>query len=166
MRLKKLKLSNDPKNYQNFTWNNLCCVLPIENVLKSNPNSTVTLTPNLNESFSMLRFLFGDVSICKHRTWQNSRNLRSFLSHPPRMISWELDKSHDFQTSFAFYRILKQFGHTFVVMFREQDVRNFWSVPGYSLTLDLITWISFFHYSNHLRFKFDLSKKNLLNKIN
>ena len=48
---------------------------------------------------------FGDSSVCKHRTWQFTRNLRNFLSQPPHMISWHLNKFHDFQTSFAFYRI-------------------------------------------------------------
>ena len=33
------------------------------------------------------------------------------------MISSDLDKSHGFQSSFEFYRILKQFRHTFVVIF-------------------------------------------------
>ena len=41
----------------------------------------------------------------KHRTWQLQQNLLKFLSQPPHMISWHLDKFHDFQTSFAFYRI-------------------------------------------------------------
>jgi len=44
-----------------------------------------------------------------------------------------------FQSSFA----LNQFLHTFVVMFREQDVWNFLWFPGYDLTLDSITWIPF-----------------------
>ena len=30
----------DPKNYQNFTLSNLCCLLPIQKVLNSNNNST------------------------------------------------------------------------------------------------------------------------------
>ena len=36
-----------------------------------------------------------------------------------------IDKSHDFQTSFAIFRILKSFGHTFVGAFYGQDVKNF-----------------------------------------
>ena len=48
---------------------------------------------------------FGDSSVCKHRTWQLARNLLNFLSQPPHMISWHLDKFHNFRTSFAFYRI-------------------------------------------------------------
>ena len=46
-----------------------------------------------------------DSSVCKHRTWQLAWNLRNFLSQSPHMISWHLDKFHDFRTSFAFYRI-------------------------------------------------------------
>ena len=37
--------------------------MSIQKVLKSNPNSTVTLTPNLTESFSTLRFFFWDTSV-------------------------------------------------------------------------------------------------------
>ena len=48
---------------------------------------------------------FGDSSVCKHRTWQLTRNLLKFLSQPAHMISWHLDKFYDFWTSFAFYRI-------------------------------------------------------------
>ena len=68
----------DPKNYQNYIWINLCSLLPLQKVLKSNPNSTVTLTPNLTESFSTLRFFLWDTSVCKHRTWQIVRKLLNF----------------------------------------------------------------------------------------
>lgn len=59
--------------------------------------------------------------------------------------SHHLDKYHDFQISFPFSRILKQFGHKFVFKFREQDVKNFLSVPGSGLTIDSITWMSSFY---------------------
>ena len=58
---------------------------------------------------------------------------------------WYHDKSHDFQTSFALYRILKLSSHTFVVMFHEQDVRFFLWILWQCLKLDSITCISFFH---------------------
>ena len=67
--LNKLKLSNESKNDQNYTWINLCSLLLVQTVLKSNPNSIVALTPNLTESYSTLRFFFCDTSVCKHRTW-------------------------------------------------------------------------------------------------
>jgi hypothetical protein len=73
------------------------------------------------------------------------RNLLNFLPQPPRMISWHLDKFHDFPTLFVFYKILKQFVHKFVVMFHEQDVRNFLSFPGFNIILTSVTWISFLH---------------------
>ena len=66
------------------------------------PNLIVTLTPNLIESFSTLPFFLWDTSVCKHHTWHIVRNLLNFLPQPPRMISLDLDKSHDFQTSLAF----------------------------------------------------------------
>ena len=37
MHLINLNYKMDPKNYQNHTWINLCSLLPIQKVLKSNP---------------------------------------------------------------------------------------------------------------------------------
>ena len=37
MHLINLNYQMDPKNYQNHTWINLCSLLPIQKVLKSNP---------------------------------------------------------------------------------------------------------------------------------
>jgi hypothetical protein len=53
-----------------------------------------------------------------------------------------------------------------VVMFREQDVRNFYSITGYDLYLYSTKRLSFFHHVNHLRFKFELSEEIQLNEIN
>ena len=68
----------NPKKYQNYTWINLYSLLPIQKVLKSNLNLIVTLTPNLTESFSTLRFFFWDTSLCKYHTWQIIWNLLNF----------------------------------------------------------------------------------------
>ena len=64
---------------------------------------------------------------------------------------------HDISTSFMifglrlhFIEFKKQFVRKFVVMFREQDFRNFGSVPGYGLTLHSIPWISFFESLNSI----------------
>ena len=105
----------------------------------------MSLCRNLNGSFSTIWIFCGDASICKERTWQLVRNLLNFLPQPPRMKSWYHDKSYDFQTSFAFYIILKWLGHTFLVMVREQDLWNFLPFHGYSLALHSITWILFFN---------------------
>jgi hypothetical protein len=43
------------------------------------------------------------------------------------MISY-VDNFHNFFTLFVFYTILKQLDHKFVLMFREHDVKKFWSV--------------------------------------
>jgi hypothetical protein len=51
------------------------------------------------------------------------------------MISWDIDKSHNFKTSFAFYKILKSFGHTIMVVFLDQDVWNFFSFNEKGLKL-------------------------------
>ena len=53
----------------------------------------------------------------------------------PHVIPSHHDKSHDFQTSFTFFRIFKKFGHAFVVVFHGQYVRNFFSFDGYGLKL-------------------------------
>ena len=131
------------------------------------PNSIVTLTPNLTKSFSTLPFFLWDTSVCKHRTWHIVQNLLIFLPQPPRMISWDLDKSHDFQTSFAFFYNLKAKrphvrGHVswtrcskflFVPQVRPHTRLN---------NMDIIFLLILFYYLNHLRFKFDLYKKNSL----
>jgi hypothetical protein len=44
------------------------------------------------------------------------------------MISWYVDKVHDFLTLFVAYTILKQLYRKFVVMFREHGVQKFRSV--------------------------------------
>jgi len=55
------------KNNQNLARKNLNYVLHIQKVLKSNPNLSVTLTQNLNDSFSTQWIFSGDASICKER---------------------------------------------------------------------------------------------------
>ena len=83
------------------------------------------LTLNLKQSFSVVTFLFEDASISKQRMRQLVRNALNFLSHVSHMISWDINKSHDFQTLFVFYTILKQFDHKFMVMFRGQTCSKF-----------------------------------------
>jgi hypothetical protein len=45
------------------------------------------------------------------------------------MISWHVDKFHDFLTLFVFYTIFKQLDRKFTVMLRQHDARKFWSIP-------------------------------------
>jgi hypothetical protein len=40
------------------------------------------------------------------------------------MISLDVAKFHDFQTSFAFFGVLKSLGFSTMVVFPEEDVRN------------------------------------------
>jgi hypothetical protein len=68
-----------------------------------------------------------------------------FLSHPLHMISWHVDKFHDFLTSFVFYTIFKQLDGKFTVMFSEHDARKFWSASEIGRNLCYLTWISFSH---------------------
>jgi hypothetical protein len=46
------------------------------------------------------------------------------------MISWHVDKFHDFLTLFMFYTIFKLVDGKFTAMFSEHVARSFWSTPG------------------------------------
>jgi hypothetical protein len=45
------------------------------------------------------------------------------------MISWHVDKFHDFLTLFVFYTIFKQMDDKFMAMFSENGARSFRSPP-------------------------------------
>jgi hypothetical protein len=45
------------------------------------------------------------------------------------MISWHVEKFHDFLTLFLFYTIFKQLDDKFTTMFSEQGARRFRSAP-------------------------------------
>jgi hypothetical protein len=45
------------------------------------------------------------------------------------MISWHVDKFHDFLNLFVFHTILKQLDDKFMVLFREHGARKFRSAP-------------------------------------
>ena len=114
----------DPKNYQNYKWIHLCSLLPIQKVLKTNPNWIIALNPNLIESFSTLRFFFLDTSVCKHCIWHIMQNLLIFFTIASTydiMRSWQISWFLDFV---CFFRILKPFGHMVVVVFPEQVFKN------------------------------------------
>jgi hypothetical protein len=97
-----------------------------------------------SSSRSLCRFLCW-VCLLTHRTWQLSQNSVKFLSQPLHIISWFLDKFHNFLILFVFYTTLKQLDHKFAVMLHEHGVRNFWYVPKLGRNLCSITWISFLH---------------------
>lgn len=88
------------------------------------------------------------------------------------MKSWYHDKFNDFQTLFAFNRILKRFSHTFVrghgSWARCSKLPSIsWICPHIGLNnVNIIFRLIILHYSKHLQFKFDLSKKTIqLNKM-
>ena len=153
----------DPKNYQNYTWINLCSLLPIQKVLKSNLNLIVTLTPNLIESFSTLRFFLRDTSGRKHHTWHIVRNLLNFLPQPPRMISWDLDKLMIFRLRLHFLEFKTIWPH---VRGRVSWTRcskflfMSWVRPhsGFN-NMNIMFLLILFYYLNHLQFKFELYQK-------
>jgi hypothetical protein len=45
------------------------------------------------------------------------------------MISWHVDKFHDFLTLFVFYTIFKQLDGNFTAMFSEHGAQSFRSAP-------------------------------------
>ena len=92
----------DPKKLPNLHMNQSMFSITYTKSFEVKPQFDRYFDSNLTESFSTLRFFFRDTLVCKHRTWQIVRNLLNFLPWPPHMISWDIDKSHDFQTLFAF----------------------------------------------------------------
>ena len=74
----KLKLSNGSKKLPKLHMNQSMSSSAYTKILRSNPNSIITLTPNLTESFSTLRFFFWDTLVCKHHTWQIVWNMFNF----------------------------------------------------------------------------------------
>ena len=140
-----------------MAWHNLNCLLHIQ---KFRLEIWTSHSQLYRSSQEMLRSMCDN--LCK--------TFSIFLPPPPRIKSWYYDKSYNFQTSFAFYEILKQFGHTFMIMVCEQNVQNFLPFHGYGLTLGSMMWISFFdsiifHYWRYLQFKFNLFSRNLFYEI-
>jgi hypothetical protein len=45
------------------------------------------------------------------------------------MLSWHVDRFHDFLTLFVFYTILKQLDGKFTAILSEHDARSFRSAP-------------------------------------
>jgi hypothetical protein len=114
--------ASEPSRCHRVELRNLCSLLLVQKVLYSNHNSMITWAVNFIESCSTIRFFLWDASISKHRSWHHVQNLLKFLPQPSCMISWHLDKSHNFWLLLHFFRILKQFGHDFMIMFIEQDL--------------------------------------------
>jgi hypothetical protein len=82
------------------------------------------------------------------------------------MISWHVDKFHDFLTLFVFYTILKQLDGKFTVFFRENGARKFRSAReiGRNLCYEYHFCIHCFHFSSDLQFKSELSEKIQINE--
>ena len=145
--------------------------MPIQKVLKSTPiwsSLWLQILPNPSQRYDSSSEILRFVNIIHDIL---SETFSIFLPKPPCMISWDLDKSHDFQTSFVFFRILKPFGHTvrgrvfwtrcskflFISLVRPHTRLN---------NMNIIFLIILFYYLNHLQFKFDLYQKIPWNSIN
>ena len=154
----------DPKNYQNYTWINLCSLLPIQKVLKTNPNWIVALTPNLIESFSTLRFFFLDTSVCKHRTWHIVQNLLNFFTIASTydiMRSWQISWCLDIVC--FFYNLKTKWPHVHGRVFWTRCSKFLfipWVRPYTRLSnMNIIFLLILSNYLYHLQFKFDLYQK-------
>jgi hypothetical protein len=87
------------------------------------------------------------------------------------MISWHVDKFHDFLTLFVFYTIFKHVDGKFTTMFSEHVARSFWSASRIGRNLCQVTWISFFacmvfQVSSDLQFKSEFSEEIQINELN
>jgi hypothetical protein len=123
------------KNYQNLTKDILYCLLPMKKYLTSKSTTTLTSTLNLPGSIRSIWNFFTHCLIWTQCTWQLGRIILQFLSLFRYMKWWHRDKFHDFQTSFAIYRISKQFACKLVLRFGDQGVQNFESLSEYSHTI-------------------------------
>jgi hypothetical protein len=119
-----INISNKCKNVSNFNMEHHMLYVKSTKILNSNSNLKVTLPTNIATCFITLWNVFRDISISKHPAWQNMRNSLKFLPHPPCVIFWDIDKSHDFQNSYAFFSILKSFKRTSVNVFSYHDVQT------------------------------------------
>ena len=145
---KNYKYTTYPKINQNLALKNLSCFLQTKKNLKSTANSFVMFCPNLIDSFSTLQIFSGNVSICNKRTWKLLQNVPKFFPPSPCMKSWYHDKFHNFRNLFAFNGILKWFVQIVLSMVCEQDLRNLLLFQVYVITLNSITWRSFYiHYT-------------------
>ena len=124
------------------------------------PNSIITLTPNLTESFSTLWFFFWDTLVFKHRTWQIVWNLFNFYHG---LHVWY----HEISTNLMIFKLRLLF-----LEFKNHLATRSWScswtrcpkflfIPGVKPhtrlnNMNIIFLLILFYYLNHLQFKFDL----------
>ena len=113
--------------------------------LKANLNWTITLTKSNWIFLNYMTFCSEMLSFVSN-VHDNFYETCSIFYHSLHV--WY----HDILTNLIIFRLRLIFiefktysARTFVVMFREQDVRIFLSILQQCLKLDSITWISFFH---------------------
>ena len=135
--------------------------------MKSNPNSIVSLTPNLTESFSTLRFFFSNTLFCKHHTWHIVWNLLNFFYHSLHVWYHEiLTNLMIFRLRLLFYNLKARRPH---VRGRVSWTRclKFLFIPrvrphtGLN-NMNIIFLLNLIYYLSHLLFKFELYQKKFL----
>jgi hypothetical protein len=116
------KLANGCKKYHKLTWDNVCFMFSREKFQVRNQVQIVLRlqtkwddSKHYETSSWILRFL----NTIRHGLFKTSLY---YFSKPSHIISWALDKSHDFQTPFVFNTIKKHFKHTWIFIHREQIV--------------------------------------------
>ena len=106
----------NPKNYQNYTWINLCSLLPVQIVLMWNPNSIITLTPNLTESFSTLYNSSSEILRFVNIVWD--RLSKTFSIFYYSLHVWH----HEILTNLMIFRL-----HLFFLEFKNHLATRLWS---------------------------------------
>ena len=117
-----------------------------------------------------LSHVMADV-VSTHRMLQLSRNLVNFLSQPPHMISWHLDKFHDFFDQIYFLYNLKTTGSqvrrdvswTWCLKFPIRSWIRYQRTPH---NMNIIFWFICFYFLNDLQFKFELFQEIQSKEIN
>jgi len=104
------------------------------------PIRFITFCSNVNDSVSISRIFFGDVSISNKRTWKLLQNIPNILPQSTCMKSWYHDKFYDFLNLFAFNGILERFVQTVLSMVRDQNLRNLLLFQAYVITLNSLPW--------------------------
>ena len=160
----------DPKNYQNYTWINLCSLLPIKKFwsqIPIRPSLWLQILPNHSQRYDssteMLRF----VNIVRDKTCETLsifyHSLHIWYHHimtnlvifKLRLLFLEF-KNHSTTRSWSCF-LNEMFGIFFISKVRPHTRLN---------NMTIIFLLILFYYLNHLQFKLDLNQKISWNAIN
>ena len=165
MHLVNKNYQTDPKIYQNFIWNNLCSLLPIQKVLKSNPIQSslwLQILPNPSQRYDSSCEILRVVDII------HDILCKTFSIFYHSLHVWY----HEILTNLMIFRLC------FFLEFKNHSATRSWSCflnkmfelsfhfrvrPHIGLNImNIIFLLILFYYLNHLQLKFDLYQKNSL----